>query len=61
MNHSILGMYIVDSWLAYSQVTNTIEKQSDFYMLLAEGMIDNNFDDVIGWSAQRAAAAMGWV
>ena len=47
--HSILGMYIVDSWLAYSQVTNTIEKQSDFYMLLAEGMIDNNFDDVIGW------------
>jgi hypothetical protein len=46
VNTSLLGMCIVDAWYAYSQCTNTDEKQKDFYSYLAEELIDNNYDSV---------------
>jgi hypothetical protein len=47
VNHSIFGMSIVDTWLVYSQCTQTEEDQGAFYEYLAGEMIDNSFD-VIG-------------
>ena len=44
VNMSIFGMCIVDTWLAWSQCTGSKETQSDFYINLAEEMIDNNYD-----------------
>jgi hypothetical protein len=45
---SILGMGIVDTWLAFNGCTraelNGREKQSKFYELLAKELIDNSFD-----------------
>jgi hypothetical protein len=47
---SILGMIIVDTWLAFDGCTRTVlngrEKQSKFYKLLAEESIANSFDQV---------------
>ena len=44
VNFSILGICIVDTWLAYQLATNTKTPQRDFYMDLAEELIDNNYD-----------------
>jgi hypothetical protein len=41
---TLLGMCIVDTWYAYSQCTNTKEKQKGLYSFLAEELIDNNYD-----------------
>lgn len=45
---SILGMIVVDAWLVYSKCTgtNNDQKQTEFYTLLAEELIDNNYDTV---------------
>ena len=45
---SVLGICIVDTWLAYTQVTqNKHEIQSEFYSFLAEELIDNRVDEGI--------------
>lgn len=42
---SLFGMCVVDTWLAYSQVTGLQgETQSQFYTYLAEELIDNTYD-----------------
>jgi hypothetical protein len=38
-------MCVVDSWLAFSQCTESSETQKDFYSLLADEFIDNNYDN----------------
>jgi hypothetical protein len=50
---SLLGLFIVDTWYAYSQCTktcrantNTDNKQKDFYSFLAEELINNNYDSI---------------
>ena len=45
---SLLGICIVDAWFAYSQATGSQYTQNDFYMDLAEELIDNNYDRVGG-------------
>ena len=37
-------MIVVDTWLVYSQATGSTELQSEFYVCLAEELIDNNID-----------------
>jgi hypothetical protein len=44
VNMTILGMIIVDTWLVYRGCTETVEKQKDFYLSLAEELIDNTYD-----------------
>ena len=44
VNLTIFSMIIVDTWLVYSQVTGSTELQSEFYVRLAEELIDNNID-----------------
>ena len=48
VNCSVLGMCIVDSWLAFSgcKGKRCSLKQADFYMLLAEELIDNSIDTI---------------
>ena len=46
VNMSLLGICIVDTWLAYSQAAGSRYTQNDFYMDLAEELIDNNYDRV---------------
>ena len=43
-NLTIFSMIVVDTWLVYSQVTGSTELQSEFYVCLAEELIDNNID-----------------
>ena len=42
VNLTIFSMIVVDTWLVYSQVTGSTELQSEFYVRLAEELIDNN-------------------
>ena len=44
VNLTIFLMIVVDSWLVYSQATGSTELQSEFYVHLAEELIDNNID-----------------
>ena len=44
VNLTIFSMIVVDTWLVYSQVTGSTELQSEFYVHLAEELIDNNID-----------------
>ena len=44
VNLTIFSMIVVDTWLVYSQVTDSTELQSEFYVCLAEELIDNNID-----------------
>ena len=41
---SLFGMMVVDSWLAFNGCTNSDESQKVFYVLLAEELIDNVYD-----------------
>ena len=46
INISLLSICIVDSWLAYTGITeDKKEKQKDFYGYLAEELIDNRYDE----------------
>lgn len=56
--HTILGMIIVDSWMVYKAATATLEKQHDFYTLLAEELIDNTYDTVQGNTPTNADAGV---
>ena len=44
VNLTIFLMIVVDTWLVYSQATGSTELQSEFYVHLAEELIDNNID-----------------
>ena len=44
VNLTIFLMIVVDTWLVYSQATGSTEHQSEFYVRLAEELIDNNID-----------------
>ena len=44
VNLTIFSMIVVDTWLVYSQVMGSTELQSEFYVRLAEELIDNNID-----------------
>ena len=44
VNLTIFSMIVVDTWLVYSQATGSTELQSEFYVRLAEELIDNNID-----------------
>ena len=44
VNLTIFSMIDVDTWLVDSQVTGSTELQSEFYVRLAEELIDNNID-----------------
>ena len=44
VNLTIFLMIVVDTWLVYSQATGSTELLSEFYMRLAEELIDNNID-----------------
>ena len=45
INMSLVAICIVDTWLAYKQCTGTQETQADFYLALAEELIDNSYDE----------------
>ena len=45
VNMTLFGMMIVDAWLAFSGYTLSEETQKEFYMLLSEELIDNEFDN----------------
>jgi hypothetical protein len=45
VNFSIFGMIVVDSFLVYSQLVKA-ETENDFYVSLAEELIDNTYDSV---------------
>ena len=44
VNLTIFSMIVVDTWLVYSQATGSTELQSEFYVRLAEELIDNDID-----------------
>ena len=44
VNLTIFSMIVVDTWLVFSQATGSAELQSEFYVCLAEELIDNNID-----------------
>ena len=44
VNLTIFSMMVVDTWLVYSQAMGSTELQSEFYVRLAEELIDNNVD-----------------
>ena len=44
VNLTIFSMIVVDTWLVYSHATGSTELQSEFYVHLAEELIDNNID-----------------
>ena len=46
VNMTILGIIVVDTWLVYSQCTETQMCQKDFYTQLAEDLIENTYDMV---------------
>ena len=45
INMSLVAICIVDAWLAYKQCTGTHETQANFYLALAEELIDNTYDE----------------
>ena len=44
VNLTIFLMIVVDTWLVYSKAMGSTELQSEFYVFLAEELIDNNID-----------------
>jgi hypothetical protein len=54
VNHSIFGMGVVDTWLVYSQCTQTEEPQTDFYEDLALEMLQNTYDNKSATTRQRS-------
>ena len=46
VNQSILGMIVVDKFLCYNQLVDESEKEGDFYLRLAEELIDNKYDSI---------------
>ena len=44
VNLTIFSMIVVDTWLVYSQTMGSTELQSEFYVRLAEELIDNNIN-----------------
>ena len=44
VNLTIFSMIVVNTWLVYSQAIGSTELQSEFYVHLAEELIDNNID-----------------
>ena len=58
INLSILGMIFVDSFLVYKQLIDVNANEGDFYALLAEEMIDNNYDSMnLRWQAAGAGSS----
>ena len=47
-NLSIFGMYVVDSWIAFSQYTESNQTQKEFFSHLADELIENNYDNQRG-------------
>ena len=47
VNLTIFSMIVVDTWLVYSQAMGSTELQSEFYVCLAEELIDNNIDSML--------------
>ena len=45
INLSLVSICIVDSWLAFKQATGTSSTQAEFYINLAEQLIDNEDDN----------------
>ena len=45
-NQIILGMIVVDVFLCYNQLVDESEKEFDFYLRLAEEIIDNKYDSI---------------
>ena len=46
VNQSILGMIVVDTFLCYNQLVDESEKEGNFYLRLAEELIDNKYDSI---------------
>ena len=46
VNQTIFGMIVVDSFLCYNKLVDSSEKEGDFYMRLAEELIDNKYDSI---------------
>ena len=46
VNPSILGIIVVDTFLCYNQLVDKIKKEGDFYLRLAEELIDNKYDSI---------------
>jgi Transposase IS4 len=40
---SIFGMIVVDTWIVYKEATDTAEPVADFFAILAEELINNNY------------------
>ena len=59
VNMTIFAMTVVDTWLAYSQCTETRESQKDFYTILAEELVDNCFDSVNVRGTRRSTGPNG--
>ena len=47
VNLSILGMIIVDSYLVYSKLVNGFENESNYYVWLAEELIENRYSSSV--------------
>ena len=45
-NFGIFGMCVVDAWLCFKNTVKTGMTQEDFYMTLAEELIDNDIDSI---------------
>ena len=59
-NFGIFGMCVVNAWFAYKNSAEKDETQEDFYMYLAEEMIDNTYDIIRRRSrGTRAVAVVG--
>ena len=58
VNLSILGMIIVDSYLVYSKLVNGFEKESNYYVWLAEELIENRYSSSVATRLQLDAAGL---
>ena len=56
VNMSIFGMIVVDCFLVYSQLVQQ-EAENDFYVRLAEELIDNEYDSVARRRSTNAAVS----
>jgi hypothetical protein len=54
VNLTILSMIFVDSWKAWSLMSDNAETQKEFYGHLATELIDNNYNIVRGRDRQLA-------
>ena len=46
VNQSIIGMIVVNTFLWYNQLVDESEKEGNFYLRLAEDLIDNKYDSI---------------